>query len=172
MACTQVDKEAAIAEIKALIGFRIGNRSPAVWVGCRSRDRSPVPPQHRCRPGTRGETLGTPLFGQPRPSLARSGKDDRGPQSSRPRLQLVHRRLRHTRPQGCEGAPRRTVLSPLSALSSLNGHQSWKAVSDAKADIRADARAWLERTIGHRSNFKPKHYRISAQLDLNQSNVL
>ncbi|MBI3769790.1 MAG: zinc ribbon domain-containing protein [Deltaproteobacteria bacterium] len=44
---------------------------------------------------------------QPGAALAAPGQARRGPRPPRPALRLVHRRLRHTRPAGRAGAPRR-----------------------------------------------------------------
>ncbi len=60
--------------------------------------------RNRARSGS--EVLRVARRDQPRPLVARPGQTHRSAQPSRHHLQLVHRRLRHRRPDGCEGAAR------------------------------------------------------------------
>ena len=62
---------------------------------------------HRHCPRAAGKVLGIARGDEPRPAVARSRQTPAGPRSSRPGLQLVHRRLRHRRPKRSQGAARR-----------------------------------------------------------------
>ena len=65
---------------------------------------------HRHCPRAEGKVLGIARGDEPRPAVARSGQTAAGSRSSRPGLRLVHRRLRHFRPQRSQGAARRVGL--------------------------------------------------------------
>ena len=59
------------------------------------------------RPRAASEVLGTARGDEHGAALARSGQARRSPRSARARLRLVHRRLRHARPERGQGAARR-----------------------------------------------------------------
>ena len=54
--------------------------------------------------GTGNHLWGPPRRDQPRPPLALTGQDHRGPRPPRPHLRLIGRRIRHRRSEGGEGA--------------------------------------------------------------------
>src|SRR5262249_54382043 len=107
-----------------------------------------------------GQALGIARCLEPCPAPPRPRTRRRSPQATRPRLRLVHRRLRHAGPEGGEGAPRRTPLSRLgrgnrvaslqpilpSALSaavtigSLRGRRHFEAFPDPDTDLTVSRR--------------------------------
>ena len=62
---------------------------------------------HRHCPRAEGKVLGAARGDEPGSAVARSRQTAAGPRSSRPGLRLVHRRLRHARPERGQGAARR-----------------------------------------------------------------
>ncbi len=112
----------AIAEAKALVarnerahvgGVRLnrveGELLQAQWIHPAPKPK-PALPRPRNQPSTGREIAGTARSDQPRPAVARPGQACPGPRPARAGLRLVHRGLRHRRPEGRQGAARRAAL--------------------------------------------------------------
>ena len=79
--------------------------------------RSLFPARYRNRPRAAGEILGIARRDEPRPAVARSRPAHASPRPPRARLRLVHRGLRHARPQRGQGPARRTCVMRALAIS-------------------------------------------------------
>ena len=81
----------------------------------------------RGRAQAAGKVLGTSRGNEHGAALARSGQARRGPQTSRPSLRLVHRRLRHARSEGGQGTTRRTArLTTNFEMASTRRMTGWR----------------------------------------------
>ena len=92
---------------------RLKGDAPAALSQARiRRGRSLLPQGHRGRPEPGRASVGAARRDQPRAAVARSGQARRGPRPARAGLRLVHRGLRHRRPEGRQGAARRAGVAP------------------------------------------------------------
>ena len=80
----------------------------------------------------------------------RQGQARRRPRSSRPALRLVHRRLRHARPQGREGAARRARVRPVRSDPNVTPPRSRPWISTRPRRARPGWRGAPGRTRGSR----------------------
>jgi hypothetical protein len=87
--------------------------------GAVTRSRGQLPPSDRGCTNSECKDVGTPRRHQPLPPLARPRQGQRGPRPPRAGLRMVHRRFRHARSEGREGAARRAELSGLSSPARL-----------------------------------------------------
>jgi predicted ATPase len=71
--------------------------------------------------GSGGRADGAARRDQPRPALARPGRARRGPRPPFAGVPLVHRGLRHARPEGSERAARRASMNAVATRSATRG---------------------------------------------------